>query len=118
MKYIYFLASIVYVFPVIFGKQINGTKLMNLIDCFAFYLPNASHRLDNSRTNGCILEDIIYCKTDSGNNDHYCKFDGTNKLTDWYTEQRCYFNCQMETCNAFDVAHDEQQQECIDNLRN
>ena len=114
MKYNYLLKCIFTIFPVSFA--IDGIKLMNLIDCFAFYLPNASLRSDNSQTSGCLLEDIIYCKTDSGHNDHYCKFDGTNKLTDLYTEQNCYYNCQMETCNAFDVAHNDQQQECINKL--
>lgn len=97
---------------------INGTKLMNLINCYAWYLPDAAHRQDNSKTENCVEESIIYCRTDSGNNDHLCKFDGTNFLVDDYTEQECYFNCQMETCNAWNEAHNQQQQQCITALKN
>lgn len=96
----------------------NGTKLKNLIDCFAWYLPEASLRHDNSKINGCSFSQIQYCKTDSGNNDHFCHFDGTNHLQDWYQEPNCYFNCQMETCNAWDVAHDDRQEKCIEQLHN
>jgi len=93
-------------------------KLQKLIDCFASYLPNASLRSDNSNI-GKNIEKIIYCKTDSGNNDHFCKYEGTNYLIDYYeNDVEYYFNCQMETCNAWDVAHTEKQQECLNKLFN
>lgn len=97
--------------------SINGLGLKNLIDCFAFYLPEASLRPDNSNTKDCEYSQILYCKTDSGNNDHFCKFDGTNHLKDdLEANPSCYFNCQMETCNAWDIPHDEHQIECVNSL--
>ena len=79
-----------------------------LINCFAWYLPDAAYRGDNSKVQGCdertiqvmnecrshppthppqnppfLVFDLPspqYCKTDSGNNDHLCKFDGSNNL--------------------------------------
>ena len=110
------MKSLLFFLPMIQSIQPNGTKLMNLIDCFAWYLSDAAHRSDNSQTTNCIQEDIWYCKTDSGTNDHLCKFDGTNFLIDDYTSQGCYFNCQMESCNAWDIPHTDQQQECINQL--
>jgi hypothetical protein len=109
-----FIQLLILITP-IFAIEPNGTKLMNLINCFAWYLPDAAHRSDNSQTINCVQDSIIYCKTDSGNNDHYCKFDGTNILTDTYDYQECYFNCQMETCNAW-YANTDEQQKCVDAL--
>ncbi len=42
----------------------------------------------------------MYCRTDSGRNDHYCRFDGTNNLIDegakWgEAAPACFFNCQV-----------------------
>ncbi len=38
----------------------------------------------------------MFCKTDSGNGDHMCKFDGSNNLQDaWDANPECYFNCQV-----------------------
>lgn len=116
MKYTYFLASIAYIFPIIVAKQINGTKLLNLINCFAPYESDLAHRPDNSNTKACKSEDILYCRTDSGNNDHFCKFDGTNILQDWFIQPKCWYNCQMETCNAWTIAHNKDQEKCIRDL--
>lgn len=54
----------------------NGLKLKMLIDCFANYMADASYRPDNSRREGCKDKDIIYCRTDSGRNDHFCRWVG------------------------------------------
>jgi hypothetical protein len=94
----------------------NGTKLMEFIDCYAWWQPDAAHRPDNSQTAGCNQESILYCKTDSGNNDHLCKFDGTNVLTDSWDTTSCYFNCQMETCNAWTSPSTDLQKQCVKNL--
>jgi len=40
-------------------------------------------------------------------NDHHIELD-------WTANPSCYFNCQMETCDAWDVAHDDHQQSCLD----
>lgn len=95
---------------------VDGAKLRDLINCFAWYLPDAAFRPDNSATRGCNVSDIRYCKTDSGHNDHFCLFTGSNVLTDSYGAPSCFFNCQMETCNAWAVPHSEHEQQCIDNL--
>jgi hypothetical protein len=54
---------------------------------------------DNSKRDGCKDKDIVYCRTDSGRNDHFCRFDGTNHLIDegekWGSEPKCFFNCQV-----------------------
>jgi hypothetical protein len=95
----------------------NGLKLKQLIDCFADYMTEASLRPDNSQVQNCNMTEIRYCKTDSGYNDHFCKFTGDNHLElDELANPLCYFNCQMETCNAWDIAHSDHQQECIDDL--
>jgi len=99
-----------------FTMTTSATPLKDLIDCFANYMPNASLRPDNSRADPALCDwvDIVYCRTDSGHDDHFCHFTGTNHLElDESATPDCYFNCQMETCNAWDVAHDEHQQECI-----
>lgn len=54
----------------------NGLKLKMLIDCFANYMADASYRPDNARREGCKDKDIIYCRTDSGRNDHFCRWVG------------------------------------------
>jgi hypothetical protein len=66
------------------------------------YMADAAYRPDNSQRAGCGDGDITYCRTDSGNNDRFCKFDGTNVLTDTFTppDNKCWFNCQMETCDG------------------
>jgi len=98
-------------------KSINGNDLKSLIDCFADYLPNASLRVDNSQINGCDFSDIIYCKTDLGHDDHFCLFSGTNHLeVDWNANPMCHYNCQMETCDAWDIPHTDHQQECVEQL--
>lgn len=95
----------------------DGRKLKNLINCFAWYLPNASHRPDNSKTSGANEADILYCRTDSGHDDHFCKFDGTNNLKSEYkVSPEFWYNCQMESCNAWDVPHSTEQRKCIDEL--
>ena len=95
----------------------NGSKLAGLINCFAWYLPNAAYRQDNSKTQGCQESTILFCKTDSGHNDHFCSFDGTNHLKDaWGANPSCYFNCQMETCNAWDQPSNDAQRQCVANL--
>jgi hypothetical protein len=117
MKSSLYLLYFLTITQTIYGITPNGTKLMNFINCFAWYLTDAAHRPDNSQTLNCNQDDILYCKTDSGRpDDHLCKFDGTNILIDDYTQQECYFNCQMETCNAWNVAHDDNQQTCINTL--
>ena len=81
------------------------------------YQQDAAYRPDNSKYQGCDEDAITYCRTDAGHDDHFCKFDGTNVLTDDYgANPSCYFNCQMETCNAWTTAHDDAQQKCVDAL--
>ncbi|EKU20987.1 hypothetical protein NGA_0118000 [Nannochloropsis gaditana CCMP526] len=74
-------------------KKVNGEKLKMLIDCFA-----------------------------SGYKDHFCRFDGTNNLIDMGeipllgpqdAVPECWFNCQMETCNAWEFPHNEEQEKCV-----
>lgn len=36
---------------------------------------------DNSKREGCKDKDIVYCRTDSGRNDHFCRFDGTKYVS-------------------------------------
>ncbi|GAB5036182.1 Hypothetical protein NocV09_03500040 [Nannochloropsis oceanica] len=100
---------------------VNGEKLKMLIDCFASYMQDASYRPDNSQLNGCWDYEIIHCRTDSGQHDHFCLFNGTNHLQDLgelsaEEKPKCWFNCQMETCDAWDVPHTTEQEECVDDL--
>ncbi|EWM22909.1 hypothetical protein Naga_100625g2 [Nannochloropsis gaditana] len=103
-------------------KKVNGEKLKMLIDCFASYMEDASYRADNSKRDGCTDAEILYCRTDSGYNDHFCRFDGTNNLIDMGeipllgpqdAVPECWFNCQMETCNAWEFPHNEEQEKCV-----
>ncbi|MBF0443236.1 MAG: hypothetical protein HQK54_15110 [Oligoflexales bacterium] len=95
----------------------DGNKLKELINCYtAHYMTDAASRPNNSKTEGCDSKTIIYCKTDKGNNDHMCKFDGTNKLKDSSDTPNCYYNCQMETCNAWESPKGNQQEECVKKL--
>jgi len=77
------------------------------------YLQDAAYRPDNSRLSGCNEDSITYCRTDAGHDDRFCKFDGTNILTDSWDNPSCYFNCQMETCNAWTYPHNDDQQACV-----
>jgi len=101
------------VLPIVNAKW-NGLKLKKLIDCFADYMEEASLRQDNSKVQNCNMTEIRYCRTDSGHDDHFCKFSGDNHLKiDYEATPDCYFNCQMETCDAWDIPHSDHQQECI-----
>lgn len=92
----------------------DGTKLKMLINCFAWYLPDAAYRGDNSKVHGCDESTIQFCKTDSGNNDHMCKFDGSNHLRDaWGENPACYFNCQMETCDSWGSPSTDATRACV-----
>lgn len=104
--------------PVIASSLIplDGTKLKNLINCFAWYLPDAAYRADNSQYTNCDEKSILFCKTDSGHNDHFCQFTGTNLLIDYYDTPECYYNCQMETCNAWSSPTNQKQEDCVAEL--
>jgi hypothetical protein len=96
--------------------NLSGTHFKKMINCFAWYMNDAAHRPDNSRIQGCNEEDILFCKTDSGHNDHFCGFHGSNVLSDIWETPGCYFNCQMGTCDAFSSPSNADQQQCVDDL--
>jgi hypothetical protein len=99
------------------NSTFDGLQLKEFIDCYSDYLENASLRPDNSYTLHCNLSEIIYCKTDKGYDDIFCQFDGTNFLKqNESANPECYYNCQMETCDAWDIPHSEHQDLCIQNL--
>ena len=109
------------VLPFISGETPNGIKLKNLINCFAWWQKDAAYRPDNSHVNGCNEIDILYCRTDKGDQyDHFCKFDGTNVLQDVYDwpSDNCYYNCQMETCDAWKSPQTQLQYDCVNALNN
>ena len=99
------------------GLVPNGTLLMELINCYAWWMPNAALRPDNSLINNCHPSDVLYCLTDSGKDDHFCHFVGTNYLIEETTANPlCYYNCQMETCNAWDNPTTDLQKQCVRSL--
>ena len=97
------------------SKDLDGEKLAKMIDCFAPYEPNASTRNNNSKVGG-DKKKIHFCKTDKGHEDQICKFDGTHKLTESNEKPEYYWNCQMETCDAWNEPKPEQQK-CVDMLK-
>lgn len=51
----------------------------------------------------------------SGHDDKFCKFDGTNFLHETTDTPTYYYNCQMETCNAWAAPKDDLKH-CVDAL--
>lgn len=94
--------------------QPDGVKLKNLINCFATWQENVATD-SNSNTEGCKDTDIIYCRTPK-DEDLFCKFDGTNNLVETEERPQCYYNCGMQTCNAFLIAHSPEEIDCIANV--
>jgi uncharacterized repeat protein (TIGR01451 family) len=93
----------------------DGRNLAALINCF-YGGTDLAHAAFNSQTAGCTDESILYCHTDKGTNDVYCKFDGTNYLQDSTDTPACWYNCNMETCNAWDTGNTPARVQCIANL--
>jgi hypothetical protein len=96
----------------------EGTKLKNMIDCFATWGENVSMEGWNSYTEGCALNDIIHCRLANPDADVFCKFDGTNNLVETDEKPTCYYNCGMQTCDAFLIAHAPHEIDCIAHVFN
>lgn len=87
----------------------DGTKLKNLLNCFATWEKNVATN-NQSKLDGCSEKDVVYCKTTDGN---FCKFDGTNNLVETNDKPECYFSCGMGACTSWLVAHKPEQVKCI-----
>lgn len=92
--------------------QPDGGKLKELINCFATWGEDVATD-GNSHTEGCDESQILHCRAPK-EQDLFCKFDGTNHLVE-ETGQRptCYYNCGMQTCDAFLIAHTLEEMDCI-----
>lgn len=91
--------------------QPDGNKLKELINCFATWGENVATD-HNSYTEGCEDTNILHCRVPK-EEDQFCKFDGTNNLVETNENPSCYYNCGMQTCNAFLIAHTMKDMECI-----
>lgn len=94
--------------------QPDGTKLKDLINCFATWQKDVATD-GNSFTANCNESDIIYCRIPK-EQDFFCKFDGTNNLVETTDIPQCFYNCGMQTCNAFLIAHTPDEIDCIANV--
>jgi hypothetical protein len=105
-------------FPLWWGVCVafNGTKFKDLINCFAWYGNNAAYDPENSHTESCKEDEIVLCRLKGSNTEHFCRFDGTNKLQEVSDTPTCYFNCAMDTCDAWQWGVTDLQKYCIDNL--
>lgn len=92
----------------------DGRKLKNLINCFSTWGDNVATD-SNSFLRGCNETDVVHCRIPTAE-DHFCKFDGTNNLVDEYNVPKCYYNCGMQSCNAFLIAHTIDEVHCIANV--
>ena len=116
-----FLFSIAMWLPAVFSLKRNcqcpcacrpdGAKLKDLINCFATWQENVATDA-NSHTDNCKESEIVHCRT-ATEEDKFCKFDGTNNLVEVSGHPKCYYNCGMQTCNAFLIAHSLDEMECI-----
>jgi hypothetical protein len=96
--------------------QPDGKKLKNLINCFATWQKDVATD-SNSYTENCNESDIIHCRIPAAQ-DLFCKFDGTNNLVESTDIPQCFYNCGMQTCNAFLIAHTPNEIDCIANVFN
>ena len=92
----------------------DGTKLKDLINCFATWGKNVATDT-NSNLEGCKEEDIIFCRTTNTFN-KFCKFDGTNNLQETKETPECYCSCGVLSCNSWLVAHSPEQIDCTADL--
>lgn len=97
------------------NKPVNGSALKNLINCFAWYRHHPATN-NNSMIQGCREENIMHCKLNGFKKNTYCRFDGSNILEETTDKPPCYFNCDMETCDAWEWGVTPRQMECIKDL--
>lgn len=92
----------------------NGEKLKKFLNCFAKEWDDTNIATGTgSHTDTCLDSDIIHCKTTTGK---FCKFDGTNDLTEVPREPSCYYRCGTATCTSWLVGHSTAQKQCIADL--
>lgn len=96
----------------------NGTKLRDMINCFGTWAEDVAHDGWNSYTEGCADEEIIHCRLAKPDQEIFCKFDGTNNLIQTDEHPNCFYNCGMQTCDAFLIAHAPNEVECIAHVFN
>lgn len=92
----------------------NGEKLKKILNCFSkdWDNPNIASGT-GSYTENCADSEIIHCKTTTGK---FCKFDGTNDLTEVPKAPACYYNCGAVSCTSWLVGHSVTQKQCIVDL--
>lgn len=103
-------------FPVWMVSAQKGSDLKGLIECFTWWDEGSATRPGSSQLEGCQTDDVLFCKTDKGVDDVFCKFHGDHHLTVANHTPECYFCCGMESCGAWDIPHDENQKRCIEVL--
>lgn len=92
----------------------DGGKLRSLINCFASWSPDVATGPGSSLEN-CNETETLYCKTTSFGN-HWCRFDGTNLLSDTSDAPECYYSCGMRSCNSWIVPKSDAEKQCIVDL--
>lgn len=92
----------------------DGTKLKNLINCFAKNWSSIAATDDNSNLVDCNERDVIYCRTTK--DETFCKFDGTNNLVESSDDPSCWYSCGVYTCNSFLIANTQEQVKCLKDL--
>lgn len=96
----------------------NGLKLKDLINCFATWQENVATDAWNSHLDGCSEKNIVHCRLANPNEEHFCLFDGTNHLVETQDHPTCYYNCGMQSCDAFLIAYSPHEIDCIANVFN
>lgn len=111
-------------FPLILKAETESENFKNFINCWIQpWYPNDDDPAENENSRLPVLtrrkehSSIEFCKTTTTGKDQWCQFDGkTNALSFTEKKPQWWYNCGAKTCDAFLVAREVYQIDCLRDL--